>query len=222
MNFDISTGKATNKRKRIIRRWLYGLIAMSLIATMILAGGCGNTEPVPPSEDLAQVIISQYDKNRLIANLEYDPQLTFERMGDIDMTEGKELSPIEDNLLKKGKDGENILFDESIIGRLIQFNSDWAEQQNEEGEKVAESIVKGSDVTEKIEEKGCASRVAFHQLDIGAIGRDGKDYYVLTREKYTLADPDTAKLTPFEGVYIYKLVSQDDTLLIQDFELLKE
>jgi hypothetical protein len=222
MTFNAETKQGRNTITGMIKSGLYGLIAVTAVVAVILAGGCTKGDPVPPSEDIAQVIITQYNKNQMIANLEYDPQLTFKSAGEIAIADGKALSPIEDNLYKKGKDGENILFDENIIGRVIQFNSDWVSQQNEEEEKVNESIMNSGAAMDKISEKAGAQRIAFHSLDIGEIMQDGKNYYVLTRENYTMADPDTAKLTPFEGVYVYKLVPQNDTLLIQDYELLGE
>jgi hypothetical protein len=220
MTFNAATKQSRSTMTGMIKSGLYGLIAVTVIVAVILAGGCTKGDPVPPSEDIAQVIITQYNKNQMIANLEYDPQLTFKSVGEIAMADGKALSPIENNLYKKGKDGD-ILFDASIIGRVIQFNSDWVSQQNGEEEKVNDSIVKNSEAMEKIGEKGGTQRIAYHSLNIGEIVQDGKNYYVLTRENYTMSDPDTAKLTPFEGVYVYKLVPQSDTLLIQNYELME-
>ncbi|MDR2157535.1 MAG: hypothetical protein LBO81_07130 [Clostridiales Family XIII bacterium] len=201
--------------KRMLRFALYGLTAViAIVVVVLIAGGLGET--IAPSEDIGQVVASQFDKNAVIAEIRYDPQLTFASAGDVALANGKTWKPIRNNLFKKSKDGDTILFDETIVGRVIQFNSDWVYAQNEGDDRVLASLAEDSRAAEKLKEKGGAEKLAFHTLSIGEFARAGNRYYVLTKEQYTKAG--SGVVTPVESVYVYQLIPAGDTLLISDFE----
>jgi hypothetical protein len=210
-------GKNPKKTKRILINVTLVVVTAAIIVAAILLV-LDRDKPIVPAENPSQVLDSMFGLSDSIAEIDYDPALTFENYGDIAMAGGKELKPLENDLFRKGKDGENILFDESIVSRVIVFNSNWVDAQNGDSEDVLASVVKNSEAVDKLKEKGGTAQIAFHRMDIGAIAQDGKNYYILTRENYTMVANGESK--PFEGVYAYKLVPKKDQLLIQDFATL--
>ncbi|MDR1028379.1 MAG: hypothetical protein LBL63_03055 [Clostridiales Family XIII bacterium] len=219
MEHDRSSEKNEDKKKKpILAITICALAAIVIVAVVVLLYDPG--EAVAPPGDIDRVILSQYDKNTAIATLAYDPDLTFDNQGGLTIADAEKLKPIENDLFRNGKDGADILYTENIIGRVIQFGSDWVSARNDGDDKVFSSVAPNmnSDVEKKLKEKGGTAQIAFHRMDIGEIAHDGDDYYILTKETYTMAEDGA--LTPFEGVYAYRLTPKKDGLLIRDFEAL--
>jgi hypothetical protein len=216
--------KISGKRALILVLALIVVIALGVI--LIARGSGGVVEVIAPNADPSRAIVSQYNNNEYIAagGIEYNAALTFgESTSGSALLGGKNLAALENNFLKKDGSGGDILVDETVYGRILKFNSDWIGMSLTEGEitgeeEVFDSLVAKGDAQEKLGEKADGAQVAFHNLQIGNIFQSGNDYYVLTNEKYTLAKDGT--LSPYEGVYLYKLVPKGDTLLIDDYEAL--
>jgi hypothetical protein len=175
----------------------------------------------PPNEDMMQVLMTQLSQGPAIAVLDEDTSLTFVYYSDTaalqELTGGKELKPIEDNLFKKGS--PNLLYDELIVGRVIKLGSDWSVGSTaviDEAEKNAYlNSVKGKTAEEKIVAKAAGAQIAFHSMTIGEIRRAGGAYFLLTRERYTLAKDGA--LSEKEAIFVYELSKSSDGMYVTDF-----
>lgn len=224
------------------RKWLKMIILALIIViiifiamTIIFVIGDNSGEKVPPGNTF-DVVNSHFGIVSNINSIKYDPQLTFESAGKVDLSGAKGLKPIENNILKKakGKGSKDILFDSEIVKRVILFDSSWAKNQTAFAQKLIggsgdekagatldeKSVSKNSEAADKLKKRGGKAQVAFHDLDFGAIAKgSGKNYFVLVREKYTLADQ--GKLYPKESIVCYKLVPSGDEMIVEDYQELK-
>lgn len=175
------------------------------------------TKTVAPTQDIDAVIRSQSTGTEHIGAINWDPALAFAGQT-LTIVDASTLQPIENDFMAEGPtaaDADDLLFDQAAVARVITFNSNWVTYCNEDGQAVFESAV-GDSLTEKVVARTDGSQLAFHSLAIGQIMVSGNNYYVITRETYTLAKDGV--LTPVEGVVVYKLERQGDELLIADFE----
>jgi hypothetical protein len=234
-----STQKPTNvksrqassgKRKRRFGRKqiLVALIAVFLLVDAVLAfaflgsgrlfGGSGG-ESVEPYTDQVALIQGQMAYNRNIYEIGYDEGLTFANYPNLTIVNTSSLKPIENDLLKAagGPDGEDLLYDELIIRRILKLNSDWIDHINRGDQSVFTSVQEGSEAQPKLVELAAdASGASYHRLAIGEMRHVGKNYYLITRATYTLTK--AGQLDIHDDILVYKLVAQGDTMLVVDIE----
>jgi hypothetical protein len=195
------------------------IFLLNLLGVLDRAGSSGGE--YPPNVDMMQVLMTQFSQNKAIADLDEDTSLTFGYYSDAaalqTLTGGRELKPIENNLFKKGS--PNLLYDELIVGRVVKLGSDWAAGSTaviDDPEKVAYlDSVRGKDAEEKIAAKADGAQIAFHSMVIGEIRQTGGDYFLLTKEHYTLAKDGA--LNEREAVFVYELSKSSGGMYVTDF-----
>ena len=210
------------------RRWLkivilalLAVIVVFIILTIIFVLNGNSKDALPPS-NIQELLNKHFGEEKGIANIYYDPQLTIDMAGTLKMSGAKDLKPIPDDLMKKGKkkDGsDNLLYDDLIVGRIIKYNSDLVSYANFKKKGVFKSLKKGSnaeDFTKKFVKK---RKMAYHGLTFGEIVKGSKKYYfALVSENYSTINLETFETKEVTINYVYKLVPNKDTMLIEDIE----
>jgi hypothetical protein len=180
--------------------------------------------PVPPLyyDDPKGVIQKQMGNNEResIYQIGYDLDLTFANYPDLTIVNTSSLKLIENDLLRSeaGPNGEDVLYDEQIVGRILRFNSSWVNYRNWNDSLVFSSVQEGSEAEAKLNELGAGSMVSYQQLTLGEIRRSGKNYYILAMTSYTLIKD--GRMDTLDSLFVYKLTasSQKNTMIIVDFE----
>jgi hypothetical protein len=235
----------TAKAPKVVLNRKFITIAIAIV--LVIAVVCiliftGNEEKViPPNANYGVLVMGQLDKNEYIADITYDPALTIENNAAAALASAGELKPIENNFFKRDKDNDvDLLYDELIVGRVIQFNSDWVAYCNTAADQYADeaaikaattaaeaSIKDGSSAVAKLPElappgaegtelAGQKTKVAYHRLTIGQIMQGEKgDFVILVREYYTLMTGGTQ--SQVDNVYLYTLSAKGKSMLITDF-----
>jgi hypothetical protein len=208
--------KSRFTRKQIIVGLIIFIIVfdVALVGLLFLNRG-GNA---PPHTDPYALIQGQMSNNRAIAEVGYDSALTFANYTDLTIVNTSSLKPIENDLLKSGAgpDGKDVYYDEQIVGRILKLNSDWVSHLNQGDQAVFSSVREGSAAQSKLAELGAGSGVAYHRLAIGEIRHTGKNYYIITRASYTLTKD--GQLDIHDDLFVYKLIAQNNTMIVIDFE----
>jgi len=170
---------------------------------------------IEPNSNAGSLVSSQLFNNMYIGSVRSDVSLF---LGDVPpaLAGKKELTDLENNYLGKGPDGD-LLVDEAVVAALIRFNSNWVAYCLGKGDLVFGDVKAGSPAEKKIDEKKRGSQVAYHELYVGRIMTDGKDYYITAREVYTLAKD--GKLDEHNDTVVYKFVKEGVKLLVFDFEV---
>jgi hypothetical protein len=215
--------KQTSRFARISRKQIIiGLIAFVMVFDVVilsvgLLGGAGGQKVAPHSDPIA-LIQSQMANNKAIAEIGHDSALTFANYTNLTIVNSSSLKPIDNDLLKSAgeSNGRDALYDEQIVGRILKLNSDWVSYLNQEDQSVFTSVEEGSPAQTKLAELGAHSLVAYHRLAMGEIRHSGKNYYIITQASYTLTKE--GQLDIHDDVFVYKLVPQDDTMIVVDFE----
>ena len=206
---------------KIIILALVVVIIVFIALTIIFVVSGNHGEPVPPS-NMQDVLNKHFGEEKGIANVEFDPSMTIDKVGKLKMSGAGNLKPITDNLMKKGKkkDGsDGLLFDDQIVGRIIKYNSDLVSYANDEVDDVFDSVKKKSqaeEFTKKIVDK---RHIAYHNLVFGEILRGSKkNYFALVSENYTTINLDTSEAIEVTINYVYKLIPDGNTMIIEDIE----
>ncbi|MDR1082649.1 MAG: hypothetical protein LBL27_02130 [Coriobacteriales bacterium] len=213
-----------SKRGRFSRKQiLIGLIAFVLlfdIAILSLGFLSGAGPKVAPYDDPIALIQGQLSTNKSIAEIGHDSALKFESYPNMTIVNTSNLKPIENDLLKRGagQDGTDALYDEQIVKRTLQLNSDWVSYLNQDDQTMFASIKKESPAQAKMTELGADSLVAYHRLALGEIRHAGRNYYIITRASYTLTQG--GQLDAHDEVFVYKLVAQSGEMVVVDLERL--
>ena len=175
----------------------------------------GDRRFIEPNPNAGALVSSQLFNNMYIGSVKSDVSL-FLNDASPPIAGGKELLPLENNYFGEGPDGD-LLVDEAVVAALIRFNSNWASYCLGQDDLVFGDVGHGSPAEEKIYEKTKDSQVAYHELYVGRIMTDGKDYYVTAREVYTLAKD--GKLDEHDETTIYRFKKDGTKLLVFDFEI---
>ena len=190
------------------------LVAAIAVVCIILFQGVGGRF-IEPNPNAGALVSSQLYNNNYIGSVKSDVSLFLSDTPPV-ISGGKELVPLENNYLGSGPDGD-LLVDEAVVATLIRFNSNWVSYCLGQDDMVFNDLKPGSPSEEKIYEKTKDSQVAYHELSIGRIMTDGKDYYVTAREVYTLAKDGI--LDERDETTIYRFKKEGTRLLVFDFEV---
>jgi hypothetical protein len=157
-----------------------------------------------------------------IYQIGYDLDVDFADYPSLTIANTSSLKLIKSNLLRSGAgpNGEDVFYDEQIIGRILRFNSGWASYRNYDDPGVLSSVQAESPAQAKLNELGPGAGVAFHQLTFGEMRYSGKYYYILALTSYTLVKD--GRLDLHESLFAYKLIASPErnTMIIVDFEQL--
>ena len=227
---DSTTSAASHRprpRPRLsTKRLTIALIAVVLVVDVLAVGlllaargqrgGTAEANPNP-----VELIHGQLECNhgQAIANITYHPELTFAAYP---AGRGSTLRPISNNYLASVPDGggrQVVLIDETAVGRLLSFNSDWVAYQNS-GETAVFGNVLADSQAEQFVNQHDGFKIAFHRLAIGEISTDGKAVYVLAQPVYTLLKDGQA--VTVSDVCLFVFVRQGDTLVLSGIEPQKE
>lgn len=217
------------KRPRYHKQILIACIVVFLLLDLAILGFARFQKPaevVAPSTDSLSLIakeLSSADIDGNIAQVGYDTSLTFASIDSLTFTDISQLQPIEDDLYKKegGPDGSDLLYDEMIVWRIINFNSTWVDYLNKGARNVYSSVETSSAAETKLADMGVGSKVSFARLSFGEIRHIDNDYFIIVQADYSLIGTDNQSEI-HSDVYVYHLVPSGNTMLIVDFELLNK
>jgi hypothetical protein len=208
-----------------------------LIGAMFLLGPSSPFRPDTPAGDGAIIVAEQnanYNKDGVISEVVYGNNLTFEYLASapetkITIVSTSSLKSIGNNNYLGKNNGNVVLYDRTAIARVIQFNVDWvaytkaayADPNNAAqafADTLARDVKSGSKAEYNIQLLAGGNQVVFHRLVIGEIRLSGSNAYVLVETDYwTQGSGSYSTHTDF---YLYKLVPQNGTLVISNFELI--
>ena len=221
----VSNTKSTRKRswgllsKRNMRTTIV-IVALVLIMDVLVIGyvfaSNNSSGRAEVHENPIELIHGQLDSNhgQAIATIAFNPEMTFNNYR---VNKGR-IKNLDNNYLTTVVDGDErkvILIDETMVSRLLAFNSDWAAYQNTGKPDVFDNILPNSQAEEFVlQHQGF--KISFHKLSIGQISTDGTKYYILAQPVYTLLK--NGQSITVSDVCLFTFVRQGDTLVLSEIE----
>ncbi|MCL1798072.1 MAG: hypothetical protein FWG24_07180 [Eggerthellaceae bacterium] len=203
------------------------LLAILLVNGALIVYSFLSANAAPKSatnSNSVDLIRSQLASNHgsTIKDVGYDSALTFETYGThLTSVDASTLKPLVNNYLATVTiDGETqvLLVDETAVSRILAANSDWSAYLQNGNAAVFENIVTDSEA-QRFMMMYQGYEITYHRLAIGEIYTNGADVYVLVQPYYTITQNGNS--ASVNDVFLYRLVEQDDTLLISEIEQVK-
>ena len=136
---------------------------------------------VDDSSVLGPIIDAQKDKNKNIAAIDEDAQLTFENGKDYGFDGFADSHAFGNESWYTGDDGETITYGEEIIGTLIGYYSAWVDKMNGSGDAILDYIDDTSALYTEMSglEPQADVKYGINRLSIGEIRSASAGFYVL-------------------------------------------
>lgn len=158
-------------------------------------------DPVPMA-DKAALVATQLHKNTNIQKVINNDTLGFDSSKDYGTADLNNSKPIANNIWIE-KDGETIYYDQSIVGTIIAFDSQWIDYVND-GNKAVLSLMKkdrpaykkaiGFSKVGKIKE-------TFNVLEIGEIRQGSDGFYVWVHEEIEITEKGVTTAKKYNWIY---------------------
>ncbi len=103
--------------------------------------------------------------------------------------------PIENNIWRLPENGEPVYYDQSIVGTLIAFDSQWIDYVNNGNKSVLDLLKKDSEAYRKVASFSGVGKIkeTFNLLEIGEIRKGSAGFYVWTHEEIQVTEGGKTK-----------------------------
>lgn len=175
-------------------------------------------EPDPnPIEDKAALISSQMGNNKNILNVRNNEALAYQAGRDYGLPDINNSKPIENNIWKVSEGEEPVYYDQSIVGTIIAFDSQWIDYVNGDSNSVLNLLKKDSKAYRNAVNFSKAGKVkeTFQLLEIGEIRKGSNGFYVWTHEEISVIENN--KTSNLKYNWIYHLEPVDGEMKIVNY-----
>lgn len=158
-------------------------------------------DPVPMA-DKAALVATQLHKNSNIQKVINNDALVFDSGKDYGIADLNKSKPIENNIWME-KDGQTVYYDQSIVGTIIAFDSQWIDYVND-GNKAVLSLMKKDSAAYKNAigfSKVKRIKEAFNVLEIGEIRQGSDGFYVWVHEEIEITEKGVTTAKKYNWIY---------------------
>ncbi|MCL1982876.1 MAG: hypothetical protein FWG53_07330, partial [Clostridiales bacterium] len=169
-----------------------------------------------PEADKAALVAGQLGSNRNIVTVEAKDELKYNAANTYSDADIGSSKPIEDNVWRTFE-GNDVLYDQSVVASLISFNSKWIDFVNSGDESILEVVKKGGQAEKSILDykRGSGVKKTFKLLQIGEIRQNGNIFFIWAHEM--IQDTANGKTTENSYDWIYRMEAVDDKMLVTGY-----
>ncbi|MDD4564748.1 MAG: zinc ribbon domain-containing protein [Eubacteriales bacterium] len=170
-----------------------------------------------PMSDKTALIASQMGNNKNIINVRKNETLAYQAGKDYGLSDINHSKPIENNIWKAPEGKDPVYYDQSIVGTLIAFDSQWIDYVNGGSNRVLNLLKKDSKAYRNAVNFSKVSKVkeTFQLLEIGDIRKGSKGYYAWTYEEIQITE--NGKTNDLKYHWIYHLEPVDGEMKIVNY-----
>ena len=170
-----------------------------------------------PMSDKDALIKLQLGNNKNIVNILPDEKLKYNPATSYGSSLIKDSVPLENNLLYTKGDGTPVYVDQTVVGTLIAFDSQWIDYVNTKDRSVFELLKADSGAYKNCSAYKKAGKVTktFNSLEIGEIRAASSGYYVWAHEE--IKTVDNGKISNDEFNWVYYMETVDQQMKIVDY-----
>jgi hypothetical protein len=158
-------------------------------------------DPVPMADKEA-LVATQIHKNNNIQRVTNNDTLGFDSSKDYGIADLNNSKSIENNIWME-KDGQTIYYDQSIVGSIIAFDSQWIDYVND-GNKAVLSLMKKDSAAYKNAvgfSKVGKIKETFNVLEIGEIRQGSDGFYVWVHEEIEITEKGVTSAKKYNWIY---------------------
>ena len=155
-----------------------------------------------PMADKAALIATQLYKNTNVEQIVHNDQLVFDSSKDYGITDLNNSKPIDNNIWME-KDGQTVYYDQSIVGTLIAFDSQWIDYVNNGNKAVLSLLKKDSPAYKNASGFSKIGKIkeAFKRLEIGEIRQGQNGFYVWAHEEIEIVEKGVTTAKKYNWIY---------------------
>lgn len=180
--------------------------------------GAATTEPDPtPSADLDALVASQLGNNANIKQVKANKTLAYQEGKDYGLADINQSKTIENNIWLTPENGNPVYYDQSIVGTIIAFDSQWIDYVNGGSSSVLDLIKKDSKAYQNAVSYSKIGKIKenFNLLEIGEIRQGSQGFYVWVHEELQITEQGT--ITDKKYNWIYYLEPVDGKMNIVNY-----
>lgn len=158
-------------------------------------------DPVPMA-DKAALVATQLHKNANIKRVANNDSLVFDSGKDYGIADLNQSKPIENNIWTE-KDGQTVYYDQSIVGTIISFDSQWIDYVNSGNKAVLSLIKKDSPAYKNAVGFSKVGKIkeTFNVLEIGEIRQGSDGFYVWVHEEIEITEKGVTTAKKYNWIY---------------------
>ena len=170
-----------------------------------------------PTADKNVLVTSQLGNNTNIQQVKANDALAWQQGKNYGIADLNNSKPIENNVWQTPENGEPVYFDQSVVGTVIAFDSQWIDYVNSGNKNVLELLKKDSEAYRKTANFSRIGKIkeTFKLLEIGEIRQGADGFYVWAHEEIQVTE--NGKATDKKFNWIYYLEPQDGKMKIVNY-----
>jgi len=175
-------------------------------------------EPDPnPMSDKNALIESQTSRNKNIQVIAESQSRVFDSSHDYGIEDLNNSKPIDNNIWYTDEAGNTFYYDQSVVGTLIAFNSQWIDYVNNKDNSILELLKPNSKGYNKVVSFTKAGKITevFESFSIGDIRQGSAGFYVFTEE--LIKKTENGKNYNIPNKWIYYLEPIDKKMMVVNY-----
>lgn len=175
-------------------------------------------EPDPnPMADKNALIESQTKRNKNIQVIAESESRVFDSSHDYGIEDLNNSKPIDNNIWYTDEDGNTFYYDQSVVGALIAFNSQWIDYVNNKDNSILDLLKPNSKGYNKVVSFTKAGKITevFESFSIGDIRQGSTGFYVFTEE--LIKKTENGKNYEIPNKWIYYLEPIDQNMMVVNY-----
>lgn len=164
-------------------------------------GGAPTPDPVPMA-DKAALVATQMYRNTNIGTVQAANALVYEAAKDYGIADLNNSKPIANNIWTE-KDGQTVYYDQSIVGTIIAFDSQWIDYVNNGNNSVLSLLKKDSPAYKNAAGFSKIGKIkeTFKLLEIGEIRQGSDGFYVWVHEEIEITEKGVTTAKKYNWIY---------------------
>jgi hypothetical protein len=178
----------------------------------------GSETPDPnPTADKNALVSSQMGNNANIGQVKGNDALAWQKGKNYGIADLNNSKPIENNVWQSPEKGEPVYYDESVVGAVIAFDSQWIDYVNGGNKNVLNLLKKDSEAYRKTTNFSRLGKIkeTFSLLEIGEIRQGSNGFYVWAHEEIRVTE--NGKATDKKYNWIYYLEPEEGKMKIVNY-----
>lgn len=163
-----------------------------------------NPAPDPnPNSDKNALVSSQLGNNSNIEQVKANEALAYQTGKDYGLADINNSKPITNNIWQTPENEDPVYYDESIVGTVIAFDSQWIDYVNGGSKSVLELLKKDSEAYQKAVKFSKVGKIkeTFKLLEIGEIRQGSKGFYIWAHEELQIVENGKATYKKYNWIY---------------------
>ncbi len=156
-----------------------------------------------PMEDKAALVASQLSNNTNIEQVKANETLSFADGKDYGLTDLNNSKPIANNIWVTPEGGTTVYYDQSIVGTVIAFDSQWIDYVNGNDDSVLNLLKKDSEAYKNSVGFSKVGKVkeTFKTLEIGEIRQGAEGFYLWAHEEIQITEKGVTTDKNYNWIY---------------------